>query len=138
MGVQGRGRLHLVKANGEDIWVQEHVSSVGIDICGDVDKDKFNRWIRWLTLDSETDLFRFKGVLAVQGQDEPFMIQGFKSRFTARAHTERTWQVDEQRRCKMLLMGTNLNMDKLVESFTECVVECSQSNVGQPAGMGGA
>jgi len=125
------GRLHLVKSTGEDIWVQEQSSSVGIDIRGHVDKEKFKHWIDGLFSDPDVDLVRFKGILAVQGQNSPFMFQGMHTHFRGCAHTERIWQPNEQKRCKVLLVGSNLNIDKLVGSFAKCMVEQSQPDTNK-------
>jgi G3E family GTPase len=120
------GRLHLINTNGEDIWLQEHVSSVCIDVPGEVNKEKFDHWLEVLISDRENILSRFKGSLAVQGQQAPFMLQGFGQLFMGSANTQRVWQADEQRRCKIVFMGSNLNMDQIISSFTECMVEPPQ------------
>lgn len=119
-----KGQLHLVKPNGEDIRVQEAVNSVGLDICGEVDKDKFDEWIKGLR-EQDTNLFRYQGILAVQGQDAPFVFQGYHT-FVRGVHTQRVWQAGEQRRCKIHFMGNNLRRDELVGSFEDCMVKCSQ------------
>merc|ERR1712078_482682 len=43
------------------------VSSVGIDLPGEVDEGKLNEWIGWLLKEKSVDLFRSKGILAVRG-----------------------------------------------------------------------
>merc|ERR1712205_15972 len=46
---------------------------------------------------------------------------GMHTHFRGCAHTERIWQPNEQKRCKVLLVGSNLNIDKLVGSFAKCM-----------------
>lgn len=74
-----RGRLHLVHPNGQDIWVQQDVNSVGLDLCGEVDQNEFDKWLDKLRQDHSIDLFRYKGILAVRGRDAPFVFQDRKS-----------------------------------------------------------
>eukprot|EP00930_Biecheleria_cincta_P028234 TRINITY_DN1969_c0_g2_i2.p1 TRINITY_DN1969_c0_g2~~TRINITY_DN1969_c0_g2_i2.p1 ORF type:complete len:438 (+),score=80.54 TRINITY_DN1969_c0_g2_i2:3-1316(+) len=119
-----KGKLHLVKPNGEKIWVRQDAISVGLELCGEVNKDKFDQWIVGLQ-EKHTNLFRYKGILAVRGQDAPLVFQGYDN-FVRGAHTQRIWHAGEQRRCKIHFMGSSLNRDELVRSFRDCMVECSR------------
>merc|ERR1712087_961358 len=54
----------------EDSHDHQHdprVSSVGIEVKGEVVQQKLNEWIGWLLKEKGVDLFRSKGVLAVKG-----------------------------------------------------------------------
>merc|ERR1712051_1135351 len=53
----------------------DRVSSVGIDVVGEVSQQKLNDWIGWLLKEKGVDLFRSKGVLAVQGMKQKFVYQ---------------------------------------------------------------
>lgn len=119
-----KGRLHLVNANGDNLWLeplQSFVSSVRIDIQGEVDKDKFDIWISDLLREKDGSLFRYKGILALRGHDAPFVFQGTQNLFMGTEHSHRAWLADEQRRCKIHFMGNNLNRHELVTDFTECM-----------------
>lgn len=120
-----KGRLHLVQGNGDDIWVepvQTHVISVGIDFHGEVDKEAFDQWLRGVFRDEGTDVFRYMGILALLNRDQPYVFQGTHSWFEGRDYSRRTWQPAEQRRCKINLIGKNLNREELVSSFKKCLV----------------
>merc|ERR1711988_1395294 len=86
----------------------ESVSSVGIDTPGEVDKAKLNEWIGNLMQEKAADLFRYKGILAVKGDERPFVFQGIHMLFTGTPHPENKWQPDEERRCKFTFIGKNL------------------------------
>jgi G3E family GTPase len=119
-----KGRLHLVQANGDDIWLEpleQFVNSVGIDLHGEVDKEKFDHWLSELMMEKEENLFRYKGILAVQGQNAPYVFQGMQTRIVGAEHDDRAWPADGQKRCKIHFMGNNLNREQLVRSFMECM-----------------
>jgi G3E family GTPase len=120
-----KGRLHLVQSNGDDILVeplQPFVSSVGIDIRGEIDKEKFDQWLSDLMQEKNEDLFRYKGILALQGQKAPFVFQGMQTRIVGEEQFYRAWPSDNERRCKMHFMGNNLSREELVGGFMKCVV----------------
>merc|ERR1711935_1053111 len=59
----------------DDHQHDNRVSSVGIDVPGEVSQQKLNQWIGWLLREKGTDLFRSKGVLAVKGMKERYVFQ---------------------------------------------------------------
>merc|ERR1719265_824104 len=64
----------------EDSHDHQHdprVSSVGIDVPGQVVQQKLNGWISWLLKERGVDLFRSKGVLAVKGMKQKFVFKLF-------------------------------------------------------------
>lgn len=59
----------------------ERVSSCGFHVKGEVNQQKLNEWLGWILKAKGADLFRTKGVLAVQGMKEKFVFQvGFKKK----------------------------------------------------------
>merc|ERR1711881_294103 len=87
------------------------VSSVGIDIPGEVVQQKLNEWIGWLLKEKGVDLFRSKGVLAVKGMKEKFVFQAIHMLFAN--SQEGSWGPDEEKSCKMVFIGKNLSRDEL-------------------------
>merc|ERR1711879_376775 len=81
---------------------QEHqhdnrVSSVGVDVAGEVDSEKLNKWIGWLLKEKGVDLFRSKGVLAVKGMPDRFVFQAIHMLF--KNSNGKPWEADEEKRC---------------------------------------
>merc|ERR1719478_1855774 len=72
------------------------VSSVGIDVPGEVIQQKLNKWISWLLKEKGVDLFRSKGVLAVKGMKEKFVFQAIHMLFSN--SQEGAWGEGEERR----------------------------------------
>jgi G3E family GTPase len=106
----------------EDPEDHEHdstVTSVGIDIPGDLDGQRLNSWISKLLQEKGPDIFRSKGVLSISGSDERFVFQAVHMLFTGEA--ERPWG-DTPRRNQMVFIGRNLDREALEEGFRKCLV----------------
>lgn len=52
------------------------VGSVGFAFEGELDMEKLNQWMGGLLRSRGPDIYRMKGVLAVQGMDNRFVFQG--------------------------------------------------------------
>jgi len=98
----------------------DRVSSVGIHIQGEVEQEKLNEWIGWLLKEKGVDLFRSKGVLAVKGMKEKYVFQAIHMLFAG--SPQKAWQPDEERECKMVFIGKNLNREELTTGFVKCMV----------------
>jgi len=111
----------MIDAFLDDAHDHQHdnrVSSVGIDVAGEVDARKLNDWIGWLLKEKGVDIFRAKGVLAVQGMKEKFVFQAIHMIFSNSKQGE--WAVGEERKCKMIFIGKNLNREELTAGFMGC------------------
>merc|ERR1711972_642337 len=87
----------------------DRVSSVGIDLAGDVDICKLDEWIGDLLKDRGFDIFRAKGVLAVRDREEKFVFQAVHMQFASAPQAK--WKDGEERRCKMVFIGRNLERE---------------------------
>jgi G3E family GTPase len=97
------------------------VSSVGIDVAGEVIQQKLNQWISWLLREKGVDLFRSKGVLAVKGMKQKFVFQAIHMLFANSQEGE--WKEGEERRCKIVFIGKNLNREELSSGFMACLAK---------------
>merc|ERR1712125_315338 len=108
-------------ADSHDHEHDPRVSSVGIDIPGEVVQQKLNDWISWLLKEKGVDLFRSKGVLAVKGMKEKFVFQAIHMLF---ANSQQgSWAPGEEKICKMVFIGKNLNRDELTAGFSKCLAK---------------
>lgn len=98
----------------------DRVTSVGIDVKGEVDQNKLNEWIGALLRDKGADIFRTKGVLAVQGMAEKFVFQAVHMAFSGAPQVP--WEKDEERVCKMIFIGKKLVREELERDFKACLV----------------
>jgi len=97
----------------------EEVSSVGIDVVGDLDKRRFNQWLSHLLQTQGTDIFRMKGIISLKGEKERFVFQGVHMLFDGRP--DRPWGANA-RRNQLIFIGRNLDRAALNEGFTQCLV----------------
>ena len=94
------------------------VSSVGITIPGDLDETKLNRWLGTLLQAHGPDVFRMKGVLAIQGDPNRFVFQGVHMLFDGRP--DRPWG-PSARTNKLIFIGRNLDREALTGGFRSCL-----------------
>jgi len=127
LGIKGFSLDKIIEMDDaflEDSHDHQHdprVSSVGIDVEGEVVQQKLNGWISWLLKEKGVDLFRSKGILAVQGMKEKFVFQAIHMLFSN--SMEGAWAPDETRRCKMIFIGKNLNREELTSGFMQCMAK---------------
>jgi G3E family GTPase len=95
------------------------VTSVGIEAAGTVDVEQLNDWLGWLLAEKGADIFRMKGILAVQGDERRYVFQGVHMLLDGKA--DRPWRDDEARINKLVFIGRNLDRTELTERFTACL-----------------
>ena len=100
----------------------DSVSSVSWSLPGlELNVNKLREWIGSLMNDLGTELFRYKGVLAVKGCDDKFIFQGvhmlfsggfasevFGSNGDAPEDGQGIWHPSEQRECRFVFIGKNI------------------------------
>tara|TARA_Y100001934_G_scaffold200760_1_gene236699 strand:+ start:3246 stop:4598 length:1353 start_codon:yes stop_codon:yes gene_type:complete len=97
----------------------ETVSSVAIQSDRECDGEKLNAWITKLLRERGKDIFRMKGVFAVQGRSYRVIFQGVHMLLDAQNGGE--WE-DRPRKSSLVFIGRNLDREELTESFLECQV----------------
>jgi G3E family GTPase len=104
----------------DDHQHDQTVSSVGFRIDGDVDVEKLNTWLGDLLSTKGVDIFRSKGILALDGQGRRYVFQGVHMLFDG---TEgRPWGDGEPRTNRLVFIGRNLDRDELEADFRRCLV----------------
>jgi G3E family GTPase len=96
------------------------VTSVGIDVEGEVDRDRFGEWLSGLLRTRGADIFRCKGILAVAGSRQQYVFQGVHMLLIAEAGRE--WRDDEVLRNRLVFIGRHLDRDELENGFAACMV----------------
>jgi len=91
-----------------------------------------NDWIGELIRDKGADLFRYKGVMACKGMKSKFIFQGVGMLFSG-GFSDLEWQEGEERECRFVFIGRNLDKKKLIEGVEACKVTGElRFNVGDP------
>jgi len=96
----------------------DEVTSVGITTGGDLDPERFNRWLGELLSEKGVDIFRMKGVLSIAGEERRFVFQGVHMLFDGRP--DRPWG-DEERSNSLIFIGRNLDRAELEGGFKACL-----------------
>ncbi|MGG6298042.1 CobW family GTP-binding protein [Leptolyngbya sp. AN02str] len=105
---------------GEDAHEHdETVGSVALVESGAIDGEKLNIWLGDLLRNQGSDIFRMKGILNIEGEDNRFVFQGVHMLFDGRA--ERPWKPNETRKNELVFIGRNLNEAQLKEGFRACL-----------------
>ncbi|MGN6033042.1 MAG: CobW family GTP-binding protein [Thermomicrobiales bacterium] len=97
----------------------EEVSSVGIAIPGLLDLDRLNAWIARLLLAQGPDIFRMKGVLAIDSVEQRYIFQGVHMLFSGDFGDP--WGDDEPAN-RLVFIGRHLDRAMLEEGFRDCLV----------------
>jgi len=100
----------------------EHgVVSVGFEISEAMDIQKLQAWIQVLTMTMATSLYRYKGVLAIEGEDRRYLFQGIHMLFEGRM--DRPWRNEESRVSRFVFIGKDLNREILTDGFMACIAK---------------
>jgi G3E family GTPase len=109
----------LLEEDPDDHEHDPTISSVGIELDGDLDDARLNRWLSELLAAKGQDIFRMKGVLAVAGMDERFVFQGVHMLFTGQP--DRPWADGDPRRSRLVFIGRHLDRDALEGGLRACL-----------------
>lgn len=109
--------------NDTDHQHDQTVTSVGIELKGDLNLDRLDTWLGSLLGKKGVDIFRSKGILAISGRPEKYVFQAVHMLFTGEFATE--WG-DEQRTNRMVFIGRNLDREELTEGFRKCLVTADE------------
>ncbi len=96
------------------------VTSVAIVQPGAIDGEKLNVWLSELLRTQGPDIFRMKGILNLDGEDDRFVFQGVHMLFEGQP--DRPWKKNETRKNELVFIGRNLDEAKLKADFLSCMV----------------
>eukprot|EP00403_Amphidinium_massartii_P036722 CAMPEP_0178435232 /NCGR_PEP_ID=MMETSP0689_2-20121128/33824_1 /TAXON_ID=160604 /ORGANISM="Amphidinium massartii, Strain CS-259" /LENGTH=388 /DNA_ID=CAMNT_0020057303 /DNA_START=94 /DNA_END=1260 /DNA_ORIENTATION=- len=97
------------------------VSSISFKFEGELNIFKLQDWISELMQTKANDLFRYKGVISVKGQEQKWVFQGVHMLFANKFSNTR-WKKSETRECRFVFIGRNLDKKALEEGFLACKV----------------
>jgi len=82
------------------------ISSVGIDLPGNLKLDPFQKWLGELLQKKGADIYRFKGIVSLAGSDKEFVFQGIHMLVDGRPG--KPWGTRE-RRNRLVFIGKHLD-----------------------------
>lgn len=102
----------------DDHQHDDTVSSVGIEVDAEVDLDVLEGWLATLREHNSANLFRMKGILAVQGRAQRYVLQGVHGVIELSA--AQTWG-SEPRTSRIVFIGRDLDRAALTAGFHACL-----------------
>lgn len=94
------------------------VTTVGLQVPGELSPALLYRWIGDLLAGSGEDLFRLKGLLAVAGVDQRVLVQAVHRQATSTLEAD--WG-GEERHSRLVLIGRNLDRAHLEADLRHCL-----------------
>ncbi len=117
MDEHGR-KLH--RHGGLKHYHDEDMQSVSLDSDVDLDPERFMPWFSDLTQREGQNILRSKGILAFKGEADRFVVQGVHMLIDGAP--QRPWRADEPRRSRLVLIGRELDAERLREGFAGCAM----------------
>ncbi|MEG4350291.1 GTP-binding protein [Microcoleus sp. LAD1_D3] len=106
---------------GEDAHEHDQtVGSVAIASSGALNFNKLNNWIGEILRNQGADIFRMKGILNIEGENNRFVFQGVHMLFDGRP--DRPWKQNETRKNELVFIGRNLDEAQLKAGFKACLI----------------
>lgn len=96
---------------------EEEVGSVGLELIGDVDLQKFQKWIGSLLASKGNDIYRSKGVISMHGVPEKYIFQGVH--MLMNGELEKPWG-QNIRKTQLVFIGKNLDRNELKSGLESC------------------
>jgi G3E family GTPase len=96
----------------------DQIASVSLTTEQPMSPDRFVPWIEFVVQRFGSDILRMKGIVAMKGDDQRFVIQGVHM-LVEGAH-QRPWKPNEKRESRLVFIGRNLPRLLLQEGFKSC------------------
>ena len=95
------------------------VSSVSFKFEGNLRVDKLKRWVNDLIQNMGDNLYRYKGILSVQGMPQKFVFQGVHTLFSGH-FSSKCWGGNEKRESRLVFIGNKLDPEALKQGLQQC------------------
>lgn len=123
--ILGVGAFDLSRTMAVDPdWLnEEHVhdpslESVGIEFDGDLDRVRLDTWLAELLADHGDEIYRLKGIVALEGDTHRAVLQGIHRLYEVRSANP--WGL-EPRRNKIVFIGRELDRGTLTQGLHGCL-----------------
>ena len=85
---------------------------------GEMDPKKFFPWIEKITQMEGPNILRLKGIIALKGDDERYVMQGVH--MIIEGDHQRAWKDGEKHESRLVFIGRELDAERLKKSFDAC------------------
>jgi G3E family GTPase len=94
------------------------IGSISLKMDGLLDGEKFAEWIQTLVIERGMDIFRSKGILAVEGYKRRYIFQGVH--MVMDSEWGAAWRRGEPRESRIVFIGRNLDRAEIERGFLAC------------------
>ena len=116
---------HFLDADDHDHGRHDHASDIH-DVTvksvslrgGEMDPKKFFPWIEKITQAEGPNILRLKGIIALKGDADRYVIQGVH--MIIEGDHQRAWKDDEKHESRLVFIGRDLDEERLKRSFEAC------------------
>jgi G3E family GTPase len=98
----------------------QSVSSMSCTFPGTVDLAAVQEWVGQVLRDHGANIYRMKGVLAIEHAKKKFVYQAVHMIFSGSFEEE--WNMGEEQESKLVFIGKDLDKDALEDGFMACIV----------------
>jgi len=128
--VLDRGAFDLKRAvqndpqflDAHDDHGHDHAHDMGVTSIslrgGEMDPKKFFPWIEKTTQIDGPNILRLKGIIAIKGDPERYVVQGVH--MILEGDHQREWRGGEKRESRLVLIGRDLDAERLKRTFAAC------------------
>jgi G3E family GTPase len=85
---------------------------------GEMDPKKFFPWIEKVTQMEGPNILRLKGIIALKGDDDRYVLQGVH--MILEGDHQRAWKDGEKHESRLVFIGRDLDAERLKKSFDAC------------------
>jgi G3E family GTPase len=96
----------------------DQIASLSLTTNRPMNPERFVPWIQDVTQRFGMDILRMKGIIAMQDDDQRFVIQGVH--MLIEGDHQRPWKPSEKRESRLVFIGRDLPREILKQGFEEC------------------
>lgn len=113
--------LHRLKLGGDRKLIHD-ISTVAIAIPGSFAIESFNFWMQNYLYFNNKTVYRVKGIMSMAEVENKVVFQAVRGDFMIEEGS--AWE-GENRYCKLIFIGKNLNREQLEQNLQQLVVRCN-------------
>lgn len=82
---------------------------------GEIDKEKFLKWIKKIKKKKGKNIIRMKGIIELKEDKERYVVKGVK--MIIEGDKKREWKMEEKNERRIVLIGREIDKEELKEGF---------------------
>ncbi len=106
-------------------------STLSLVEAGEIHREKLSQWFRSVMNQFGASILRMKGIINLQGDPHQFVFHGVHMMYDGRPGRE--WNHREERLNRLVFIGRDLDKQKLLTGFKDCIVTTNGDGSGNGA-----